>query len=195
VHLQSGNGIDDVALVRAGARSVIGVDYSEVAVAAAQRRAIQLGVPCRYVVAVLPGAPLASASADVVYTGKGALIWLPDLERWARDVARLLKPSGYLFVYEEHPAAALWSWDPDEPRIRADRSYFDRTHVDDSFPGGGATRWQWTLGDVVTAVVDAGLQVVHLSEHAAPFWRMGGVSAAAWSGRLPNSFALLARRA
>jgi hypothetical protein len=23
--------------------------------------------------------PLASASADLVYTGKGALIWLPDL--------------------------------------------------------------------------------------------------------------------
>jgi SAM-dependent methyltransferase len=195
VHLQSGNGTDDVALVRAGARSVIGVDYSEVGVGAAQRRAIELGVPCRYVVAALPEAPLASASTDLIYTGKGALIWMPDLERWARDVARLLKPCGHLFVYEEHPAAALWSWDPDEPRIRADRSYFARAHGDDSFPGDGATRWQWTLGDIVTAVVDVGLHVVHLSEHAEPFWRMGGVSAAAWSGRLPNSFALLARRA
>ena len=40
----------------------------------------------------------------------------------------------------------------------------------------------------------AGLQVVHLAEYPGPFWRMGGVQAAAWTGRLPNSFALLARR-
>ena len=195
VHLQSGNGTDDVALARAGARSVIGVDYSEVAVDAARRRAIELDVPCSYVLAELPGAPLADACADLVYTGKGALIWMPDLRRWAHDVARLLKPSGYVFVFEEHPAAALWTWDPDEPRIRADRSYFARSHLNDSFPGGGATQWQWTLGDLVTAVADAGLQLVHLSEHPEPFWKMGGIAAAAWAGQLPNSFALLARRA
>jgi AcrR family transcriptional regulator len=86
VHLQSGHGLDDVALVRAGARSVVGVDYSQVAVRAAQRRADELGAACRYVVALVPGAPLADASADLVYTGKGALIWMPDLTLWAHDV-------------------------------------------------------------------------------------------------------------
>ena len=39
VHLQSGHGLDDAALVQAGARSVVGVDYSAVAAGAAQRRA------------------------------------------------------------------------------------------------------------------------------------------------------------
>ncbi len=194
VHLQSGNGTDDVALIRAGARSVIGIDYSEVAVRSARRRAVDLGVPCHYIVAALPGAPLATASADLVYTGKGALIWMPDLARWARDVARLLKPSGHLFVHEEHPAATLWSWDADEPRVRADRSYFATSHVDEVFPAGGATRWQWSLGSLITAIADARLQIVHLAEHPEPFWRPDGVSAAAWTGRLPNSFSLLARR-
>jgi hypothetical protein len=47
VHLQSGHGLEDVALVHAGARSVVGVDYSEVTVGAAQRRADELGVACR----------------------------------------------------------------------------------------------------------------------------------------------------
>jgi SAM-dependent methyltransferase len=118
VHLQSGgHGLDDVALVRAGARSVLGVDYSQVAVTAAQRRAHQLGAACRYAVAMVPEVPLASASADLVYTGKGALIWMPDLAAWARDAARLLRPGGHLFVYEGHPAAALWTWDEDRPRI------------------------------------------------------------------------------
>jgi len=194
VHLQSGHGLDDVALVQAGARSVVGVDYSEVAVRAAQRRATELGAACRYVVAALPGAPLAAASADLVYTGKGALIWMPDLAAWARDVARLLRPAGHLFVYEAHPAVPLWTWDEDEPRIRADRSYFGRSHVNDTFPANGAIEWQWNLGQIVTTVVAAGLEVLHLGEYPEPFWRAGGVSAAAWSGRLPNSFALLARR-
>jgi SAM-dependent methyltransferase len=109
VHWQSGNGTDDVALLQAGAKSVVGVDYSEVAVCAAQRRAIELGVACHYIVAALPGAPLADACADLVYTGKGALIWMGDLARWAHDVVRLLRPSGHLFLYEEHPAVPLWT--------------------------------------------------------------------------------------
>ncbi len=194
VHLQSGHGLDDIALVQAGAKSVVGIDYSEVAVVAAQRRASELGVACRYVVAAVPGVPLADACADLVYTGKGALIWMPDLAKWARDIVRLLRPSGQLFVYEAHPAVPLWTWDADRPRIRPDRSYFGRSHVNDTFPANGAVEWQWTLGQIVTTVVAAGMEIQHLGEYPEPFWRMDGVSAAAWDGRLPNSFALLARR-
>jgi hypothetical protein len=87
----------------------------------------------------------------------------------------------------------LWTWDEDRPRIREDRDYFGHSHVNDSFPARGAIPWQWPLGQIVTAIVSAGLQIVHLSEYPEPFWRMGGVSVAAWSGHLPNSFALLAR--
>lgn len=194
VHWQSGHGTDDIALLSAGARSVIGVDYSSVAAAAAQRRADELGANCRYVVAALPGAPLSDGCADLVYTGKGALVWMPDLVVWAADIVRLLRPSGHLFIYEEHPAAPLWSWDTDEPRIRPDRSYFAPSHINDSFPANGAVQWQRTLASIVTTVIGAGLRLLHLAEHPAPFWRMGGVEAAAWNGRLPNAFSLLARR-
>ncbi len=81
-----------------------------------------------------------------MYTGKGALIWMPDLAGWAREVARLLRPAGYLFIYEAHPAVILWTWHEDRPRIREDRSYFGHSHVNDTFPGRGAVEWQWTLG-------------------------------------------------
>lgn len=194
VHLMSGHGLDDIALVAGGARSVVGVDFSRVAATAAQRRADELGVACRYVVAELPGAPLRAECADLVYTGKGALIWMRDPVVWARDAARLLRPSGHLFVYEAHPAVPLWAWDEDEPRIRPDRSYFGRCHVNDTFPAGGAVEWQWTLGETINAVIGAGLQIVHVAEYAEPFWQPDGVAAAAWRGRLPNSFALVARK-
>src|SRR5690349_4967228 len=196
VHPQSGNGQDDIALVQAGARKVIGVDYSEIAVQAAQSRADDLGAACRYLVSTVPGVPLSDGCADLVYTGKGALIWMPDIDAWAAEMARLLRPGGHLFLYEGHPATELWTWDVDEPRIRADRSYFGRSFVcdDASFPANGAVMWQWTLGRIVTAVVGAGLEIRHLEEYAEPFWRMGGVDAAAFRGRLPNAFALLAGR-
>jgi len=87
------------------------------------------------------------------------------------------------------------TWDEDAPRIRADRSYFARSHVNDTFPARGATEWQWTLGQIVTAVIGASMELLSLSEYPEPFWKPGGVQAAAWEGRLPNSFSLLARRA
>jgi SAM-dependent methyltransferase len=192
VHLQSGHGLDDIALVYAGARSVVGVDYSEVAVAAAQRRAEELNVPCRYIAATVPRVPLPDSCADLVYTGKGALIWMPDLDKWAREVVRLLRPGGHLFIYEAHPAVPLWTWDSDYPRIRPDRSYFAASHVNDTFPGNGAVEWQWNLGQIITAAITAGMEILHVGEYAEPFWRAGGVAAAAWEGRLPNSFSLLA---
>ncbi|MEV6350111.1 class I SAM-dependent methyltransferase [Actinoplanes sp. NPDC051851] len=196
VHPQSGNGKDDIALVQAGAREVIGVDYSESAARTAQQRADDLGVACRYLIATVPGIPLPDHSADLVYTGKGALIWMPDIDAWATEMARLLRPGGHLFLHEGHPATELWTWDADEPRIRPDRDYFGASFICDdfSFPANGAVMFQWTLGRTVTALIRAGLEIRHLAEYPEPFWRMGEVDAAAFRGRLPNAFALLARR-
>ncbi len=195
VHLQSGHGLDDIALAKAGASRVIGVDYSTAAASAAARRAQELAMPCAYVVAELPPAPLRDGCAELVYTGKGALIWMPDLLAWAKDVARLLVPGGHLFVHDAHPMVPLYSWDGDVTRIRADRGYFNPAHVNDTYPARGAVEWQWTLGEIVTAVSWTGLQVRELREHPEPFWRPDDIDAAAWDGRLPNTFTLLAQRA
>ena len=194
VHLLSGHGLDDIGLLAAGTQSVVGVDFSQVAATAAQRRAEELGVDSRYVVAEAPRVPLRDECADLVYTGKGALIWMRDLDAWASDAARLLRPSGHLFIYEAHPMVPLWTWDQDIARIRPDRDYFARSHVNDTFPSRGAVEWQWTLGQIINAVISAGLEVLHVSEHAEPFWQPADVAAAVWRGRLPNSFMLLARR-
>lgn len=192
VHLQSGHGIDDHSLVRAGARSVLGVDYSPRAAAAAAQRAADLGVPIRYVVAKIPQTPLPAGCADLVYTGKGAMIWMTDLDAWAAEIARILRPGGHFFVYDGHPAFALWSWDENEVRIREDRAYFAPTYPCDSYPANGAIENQWNLGQIVNALVNAGLPIRHLGEHPEPFWKMHEMEAVAWQGQLPNTFSLLA---
>ena len=50
-------------------------------------------------------------SADLVYTGKGALHWVMDIQVWVGVVERLLKPGGRLYVFEGHPLD--WVWDVD----------------------------------------------------------------------------------
>lgn len=194
VHPMSGHGLDDLALVRLGARSVHGLDYSEAAVSSAQRRADELGMPCRYTRTVMPESGLEGDSADLVYTGKGALIWVSDLPAFFAEVHRLLRAGGWFYVYEAHPLVPLWTWDADEIRVRADRGYFARSHVNDTFPGNGAVEHQNTLSTIVMACRRAGFEIEHLEEHPEPFWRPEGISAAAWDGRVPNAFSLLARR-
>ncbi|MEE1617431.1 class I SAM-dependent methyltransferase [Brachybacterium sp. J153] len=196
LHPQSGHGLDDHALWRLGAASVLGLDYSPTAVAAAQRRADELGAACRYEVVELPETGLDGGIADVVYTGKGALIWMADLDAWAREMHRLLRPGGHLFVLEAHPLVPLWAWDADVARVRADRGYFAPSHVNDTFPARGAVEHQRTLAELVMTVQGAGFELQHLAEHPEPFWRPDGEeTAAAWDGRLPNTVSLLARRA
>jgi hypothetical protein len=80
------------------------------------------------------------------------------------------------------------------PGHQGDRSYFARSHVKDTCPARGAVEWQHTLGQVVTAVINAGMELLSLAEYPEPFWRPGGVNAAAWDGRLPNTYSMLARR-
>lgn len=195
VHPMSGHGLDDAALVRLGARSVHGVDYSPAPVESARRRADALGLPCRYTRATLPDSGLDDACADLVYTGKGALIWVTDLPAFLAEVRRLLRPGGWFYVYEAHPLVPLWAWDADEIRVRPDRGYFEASHVNDTFPGHGAVERQRTLAETVMDCQRAGFAIEHLEEHPEPFWRPAGVDAAAWDGRVPNAFSLLARRA
>ena len=193
VHPMSGHGIDDVALIHLGARSITGVDYSPTAASAAQRRADELGVDCRYVTATLPASGLIDNSADLIYTGKGALIWVEDLEAWLTEMRRLLRPGGHLFIYEAHPLTPLWSWDRNKVEVRSDRGYFARSHVNDSFPAGGAVEYQRTFAETIMAITGADFEILHLEEHSEPFWRPDGMDAAAWNGQVPNAFSLLAR--
>ena len=207
VHLQSGNGADDHSLVEHGASTVIGVDFSAVAASAAAARATAATCPATYVVGDALAVPLADRCADLVYTGKGALMWLADLEVWSAEVRRLLRPGGSCFVYEAHPVAALWTRHPDVVGIDPSVDYFGGTRENDTFPASAIARFgdahtpaaverQWPLSAIVGALLGAGLVLRHLGEHPEPFWRPVDAAppAAAWSGALPNSVSILAER-
>jgi 2-polyprenyl-3-methyl-5-hydroxy-6-metoxy-1,4-benzoquinol methylase len=108
LHLQCHVGLDALSWARLGAQ-VIGLDFSEPAIKAARSLAADLGIDASFVVADVYDAvtALAGQRFDVVYTGTGALVWLPDMTRWAQVVAALLEPGGLLYLVEGHPFAQI----------------------------------------------------------------------------------------
>ena len=108
VHPQCHIGTDTLALAERGAR-VVGLDFSANAIAAAGRLAATAGLADRaeWVTADVYDsmAALGGRTFDLVYTGQGALCWLPDMDRWAAVMWALCRPGGRLYVSEFHPVA------------------------------------------------------------------------------------------
>src|SRR5215216_515150 len=111
LHLQCHFGADSLKFVQRGA-TVVGLDFSAEAIAAARQLAGELGLAdqARFVLADLYDAPAAipePASFDLVFVSWGAIFWLPDISRWAGIVAQFLRPGGSLYLAEAHPAALV----------------------------------------------------------------------------------------
>jgi SAM-dependent methyltransferase len=173
VHLQCHFGLDTLSWARRGA-AVTGLDFSQPAIDAAAALAEELGLAAEFVCADVHDAPAALGGRrfEIVYTGLGALNWLPDIRRWATLVGELLKPGGALYLVEFHPFT--WVFADDDLTVEYD--YFQREPFVFDDPGTYADlkavtssnrteEWQHPLGDVVTALIDAGLTLELLREH------------------------------
>lgn len=176
VHLQCHIGTDTLSWARRGAR-VVGLDFSEPAIETARALADDVGLADRseFVHANVFDAveALDGRTFDVVYTGIGALTWLPDINRWAEVAAALVKPGGVLYVVEIHPF--VWPFgDTDEPELQfsyfgdveshdAAGSYTDRTLATEH---NHVFEHNWAIGPVITAVVKAGLTIELVGEHS-----------------------------
>jgi SAM-dependent methyltransferase len=181
IHLQCHIGTDTLSLQRLGAE-MTGLDFSSESITIARRIAADAHADITYVQADLYSAPSAVAGEfDFVFTGIGALCWLPDVGRWARTVAELLRPGGRLFLREGHPILLAF----DEQRTdewvlrysyfeRADPESFDApgTYVDTDveFDHNRASDWSHGIGDVISAVLEAGLELSMFVEHDSVPW-------------------------
>ncbi|MEV4349937.1 class I SAM-dependent methyltransferase [Actinoplanes sp. NPDC049596] len=182
VHLQCHIGTDTVSLARLGA-TMTGLDFSSKSLEEARRLAADAKADVRYVESDVYDAVSAVGDGyDLVYTGVGALCWLPDIRRWAQTVAALLRPGGRLFIREAHPV--LWSLDyerDDDLLVLVD-PYFETeapsvyeeegTYVetDTAFTHNVTHSWNHGLGEIVTALLEAGMTITGLVEHTSVPW-------------------------
>jgi SAM-dependent methyltransferase len=194
VHLQCHFGLDTLALARRGA-TVTGLDFSKNAIAAARDLAAQAGIKANFVEGNLYDAPaLIAERFDRAYVSWGAINWLPDIRGWAKVVATMLKPGGELYLLEGHPFAMTLDQVADgvSPGGEQDASaplrptfpYFSNGapltfEMETTYTGDGPkltnTRtheFVHSLGDILGALIDAGLVLTHLKEHDSLAWAM-----------------------
>ena len=217
VHLQCHIGTDTLSLARLGAR-VTGLDFSGAALDAARALFSDCGAEGTFVEADLYDAveALGPERFDLVYTGVGALCWLPRISEWAQVVAGLLRPGGRLFIRDCHPV--LFGLDD----LRADgllvieHPYFETTEglyfeFEQSYvehegviTSPATIEYNHGLAEIITAVLDAGMELTAVEEHdSVPWCALPGLmeeqAPNEWRlidrpERVPMSFTLQARR-
>lgn len=204
-HLQCHIGAETLAFARRGAR-VVGLDISGESVAAARRIAEAAGLAAQYVRSDVYAAAeaLGRNRFDLVYTGKGALCYLPDLTAWAAQVSALLRPGGQFYLVEFHPLldalGPIPAADGSEDlllrhdylagrghlRMDGSRTYTDGPGLPDDL---AYYEWRHGLGEIVTALVRARLRITLLREsEEIPWsrWTAMTSTAGVWH-RLPDS--------
>ncbi|MCB2200908.1 class I SAM-dependent methyltransferase [bacterium] len=214
LHLQCHFGMDTLSWARLGAK-VTGMDISDASIDEATKLANEIGADARFIRCNLYDLPdHLDEQFDIVYTGRGAILWLKDLEEWARIVSRYLKPGGILYLMDTHPTLDLF-WEMEEGKLEADGSYFHRAEPDE-FPAGDSDYadasykdkttdygWRWPIQDILNALIKAGLRLELFREYDRCYFQvypeMVRQEAIWWTlpayeGRIPMTFSLVARK-
>ena len=189
LHLQCHFGRDTLALAQQGAE-VVGLDFSPAAVEAARKLAAELNLSASatFVEANVYDAPSAlegRALFDIVFVTWGSLCWLPDIGAWAKVVAHFLKPGGYLYLADAHPAAmVLEDVEPKAGRLPVlHLPYFTQGPIVEYDPTDYANpearlknavthEWTHSLSTILTGISQAGLRLEWFHEHPEVPWRM-----------------------
>lgn len=223
VHLQCHIGLDTLSLARLGAKTVVGIDLSGESVRIAQQAAQDANLSATFVKSNVYDAVEALEEAgftsgfDVVYTGVGALWWIPNIARWAQVVSQLLRPGGVLVLRDDHPLAESLSDDVSDG-LKIEYSYFEEdvaltyedsgTYSDIASDAPPITNmrnhgWNHSLGQILVALTRTGLVVEQFSELEAAAWerfpgsmhkRADGFHLNEGFPRIPLSFSLTARK-
>jgi len=183
VHLQCHIGTDTISLARLGA-TMTGFDFSPAALAEARALNDELAAGVEFVEGDVYDAATALGEGrfDLVFTGIGALCWLPDIKRWASVVTALLRPGGRLFIREGHPMLWALADQRDDGLLVVDYPYFETTEpmvfdepgtyvaTEAEFTHNLTHEWNHGLGEIVTALLDNGMEITMLEEHDSVPW-------------------------
>jgi SAM-dependent methyltransferase len=174
LHLQCHFGMDTLAWARRGA-IVTGMDFSPTAIELAESLSRELAVPASFVcsdIYDLPGK--LSGEFDIVFTSYGVLHGLPDIARWGQVAGHFVKPGGIVYIVEDHPMFRTFRAKPDGT-FQAERKYFHSDTpqriegtgsyaTDGTGTAGVSYIWDFSMGDVINALIQAGLRIEFLHE-------------------------------
>lgn len=170
LHLQCHFGQDTMSFSRLGAVAT-GIDLSSNAIELAKALSTELQLNTQFIETDVYSVPeKVVGEFDLVFSSYGTIGWLPDLNKWANVIASKLKHGGEFVFAEFHPV--VWMFDYDFKFI--EYSYFNVTPIIEMTEGTYAEKsaplknnsvsWNHPLADVLTALINAGLQITHFKE-------------------------------
>lgn len=217
LHLQCHFGLDTLSWVRNGdVAHATGVDFSPTAIETARDLRDRIGLPperARFVESDVYDLSL-SETFDVVFTSYGTIYWLPDLDRWATVIEDVLDPGGIFYIADGHPLAGPFHHESTAADLRVSHPYFNEEAITEDHDGSYAG-WEFglenkrshgfshPLGEVVTALADAGLRIEFVHEFPWSFFQRFEAMEEDDEGRwwlpgleydLPFTFSLRARK-
>ncbi|NJM10290.1 MAG: class I SAM-dependent methyltransferase [Bdellovibrionaceae bacterium] len=210
IHLQCAAGTDTLSLLNYGAKEVVGIDISEEMLRIAKMKSDALNANARWIHSDILSVPASlNGSADFIYTGKGAINWMMDIDAWAAVVARLLKPDGLLYLFEGHPITYCFDMKASELKIDpVYQGYFSEVpYASQDWPGSyvgklkdneneQATKYEkaWPVSRVITALLNAGFGLEKFEEHPEKFWDEFPHLPDELRQRFPNTYSVVARK-
>ena len=214
IHLQCHIGTDTLSLAMDGA-NVTGVDFSAKSIGIAKDLAAKLRIPSVFLEAnVLDLQSTIATKYDIVYTSKGVLPWISNIEKWAETISFLLKENGIFYIMESHPASYMFD-DTKEGDLQIKYPYFHQKepiHFDDDHPDysdhgyipvNKTYEWMWSISDIVNALIRNGLKIEMLNEYDKSFYQAlpgmvrtedGWWILKKYLGMIPLTFSLRARK-
>ena len=214
LHLQCHIGTDSLSWVLEGAQ-VTGVDFSSESTKIANELKRRLGLEARFIESNIYNLPdTLKEKFDIVYTSQGVLTWLKDIKEWGKIISHYLKPGGIFYIMEIHPL--LFIFDNDKRRgLKINESYFpgknptlwdgnipdysDRKYI----PKNPTYEWTWSLGEILTSLLEAGLKIEFFHEYDRLFYKgfpdmlqdeEGWWFLPEYKGMLPLTFTLRAKK-
>jgi hypothetical protein len=122
-------------------------------------------------------------------------------------IGRLLSTAGRFVLFEGHPAEWLFDVDDDGRWIATDYDYFAGAeaskgwapeYIDHLSLAESDQHWKfaraWTLGEVITALLGAGLRLDAVAEHPIDWWGGHADVRPEDRGRIPLSFSVVGGR-
>ncbi|MFC2014663.1 class I SAM-dependent methyltransferase [Chloroflexota bacterium] len=175
LHLQCHFGMDTLSWARLGAR-VTGVDFSDKAITLARSLSKELGIEADFICSDIYKLPdVLDEKFDIVFTSRGVLCWLNDLNKWAQVISHFLKPGGTFYIVEGHPLMMVFDDSKDIRELKVTQSYFYkpepiRWEADGAYAENGTEiihpsyEWTHSLSDVINSLITAGLNIDFLHE-------------------------------
>ena len=182
LHLQCHFGMDTLSWARRGA-IVTGVDFSSQAIKQARALAAELNIKAQFICSDIYDLPQnLKGEFDIVFTSYGVLCWLGDLTQWANVIAHFLKAGGIFYIVDGHPIGNLFD-DETDSHLSIRYSYFNTgpecyeseyTYTDGNARLKNTVSYEWmhSLGEIVNALIEAGLEIHFLHEFPFAFFKL-----------------------